>query len=197
MGRINRQHKTQIGLVPPFRKYGEKEGAAKFFLTHAELQTFKRFQDKLMMASHNTLQKNSSKQYQILCQHKTEMHYECLFLFQKVYQYAMCTLKQDFCLRGMPLSCQFFLLFRDCKSKCQQHLNAVTHSSLQPVWYWLFLTFALTCHQKLGRNSFPITITKGLSPKFSWGWGRKNMKEGQVWIYQLAFWNNPGTFFLN
>lgn len=119
------------------------------------------------------------------------------FLFQKVYQYAMCTLKQDFCLRGMPLSCQFFLLFRDCKSKCQQHLNAVTHSSLQPVWYWLFLTFALTCHQKLGRNSFRITITKGLSPKFSWGWGRKNMKEGQVWIYQLAFWNNPGTFFLN
>lgn len=150
-----------------------------------------------MMASHNTLQKNSSKRYQILCQHKTEVHYECLFLFKKVYQYAICTLKQDFCLRGSLLSCQFFLLFRDYKGKCQQHLTTVTHSSLQPMWYWLFLTFALTCHQKLGRNSFPTTVKKGLSPKFGWGWGRKHMKEGQVWIYQLAFWNNPGTLFLN
>lgn len=34
----------------------------KFFLTHAELQTIKGFQDKLMMASNSALMTSSSKQ---------------------------------------------------------------------------------------------------------------------------------------
>lgn len=33
----------------------------KFFLTHAELQTIKGFQDKLMMASNSALMTSSSK----------------------------------------------------------------------------------------------------------------------------------------
>lgn len=62
----------------------------------------------------------SSKQYQILCQHTIEVHYEYLFLPRKVYQYAICTWKQEFCLRGILLSCQFFLPCRVYKGKCQQ-----------------------------------------------------------------------------
>lgn len=46
---------------------------AKFFLTHAEIQTIKGFQDKFTMPSNSALVKSRPKEYQILCWHNSEV----------------------------------------------------------------------------------------------------------------------------
>lgn len=146
---------------------------AKFFLTHAEIQTIKGFQDKFTMPSKVPSWKadlNSIRFFASTIQ-RCVMSVSSATPSPKAYQSAICRLKWDFCLRGIPISCQVLLLFWDYKGKV---LVAPDHrdpqlSSARTGWHWLLLTFALTWHQESGRRA--ITAAKALSPKFAWGWG--------------------------
>lgn len=94
------------------------------------------------------------------------------FFFPKVYQYAIWRLKWGFCLRGIHSS--KVAVLSSTRGLQGQVPAGPDHSD--PQFFsasvtWLFLTFALTWHQNLGKSSFPIIAAKGLCPKLAWGWG--------------------------